>query len=153
MNLVPYSFIINKQKSVNTDHRSMNEHSDKENLSSISDFNRPFVVEWLNDRSSFHTWFSSLITGSFVVITVFGQRPDFSSPGGVVLAIAVLLFLFALLCNLVCVWSIPTWKYGVSTKIISDSRLMRRELAITAWLGVISFVSGLTLGVIGNSGA
>jgi hypothetical protein len=27
---------------------------------------------------------------------------------------------------------------------------MRLELAITAWIGVISFVSGLTLGFIGN---
>jgi hypothetical protein len=29
---------------------------------------------------------------------------------------------------------------------------MRRELAVTAWIGVIAFVCGLTLGVIGNSG-
>ena len=30
---------------------------------------------------------------------------------------------------------------------------MRRELAITAWTGVIAFVSGLTLGFIGNGAA
>ena len=129
----------------------MNKQASSSNLSTITDFNRPFIVEWLSDRSAFHIWFSSLITGSFVVISIFGQKPNFETPNGVILSIAILLFLFALLCNLVCVWSIPSWKYRVSAEIISDSSDMRRELAITAWLGVISFVSGLTLAVIGNS--
>lgn len=129
----------------------MNNQADKNNLSEITEQNRKYIVEWLSDRSSFHTWFSSLITGSFVVITVFGKRPDFDSPNGVILSIAFLLFLFSLLCNLVCVWSIPTWKYRVNTKILNNSLGMKRELAITAWIGVLSFVAGLTLGVIGNT--
>ncbi|MCP3900184.1 MAG: hypothetical protein GY707_10780 [Desulfobacteraceae bacterium] len=121
------------------------------NYSEITDFNRAFIVEWLNDRSSFHQWFSSIITGSFVVVSVFGKKPGFDEPSGIVLSTAVLLFLFSLICNLVCVWSIPSWKYRVSSKILNESASMKRELAITAWLGVISFVSGLTLSVIGNS--
>lgn len=129
----------------------MDEKNTEKGLSSITDFNRKFIVEWLSDRSSFHAWFSSLITGSFVVITVFGRKPDFSSPAGFVLGLAVLLFIFSLICNLVCVWSIPGWKYRVNALIIEDSTRMRRELSITAWLGVIAFVAGLTLGVIGNS--
>lgn len=120
-------------------------------LSSIDDSNRAYVIEWLRDRSSFHSWFSSLITGSFVVISIFGQKPNVSTTGGVFLVAAVVLLLFSLLCNLVCVWSIPSWKYRVSTRIINHSKIMRRELAITAWLGVIAFVSALTLAVIGNS--
>jgi hypothetical protein len=119
-------------------------------LADIDEDNRPFVVEWLRDRSAFHTWFSSLITGSFVVITVFGSKPGFDTVGGVFLAIAVICLLLALLCNLVCVWSIPSWKFRVSTGALIDGTAMRRELAITAWIGVISFVSGLTLGFIGN---
>lgn len=119
--------------------------------STITEANRPYVIEWLRDRSAFHIWFSSLITGSFVVITVFGRKPDFVNSDGILLAAAVVLLLFALLCNLICVWSIPSWKYRVSVKIVTDSATMRRELAITAWLGVIAFVSGLTLGVFGNS--
>ena len=111
----------------------------------ITDLNRVFVIEWLVDRSAFHVWFSSLITGSFVVITFFGDRPDVSSASGKVFVLAVLLFLFSLLCNLVCVWSIPTWKYRINTGVLSNQKKMRRELSITAWLGVISFVSGLTL--------
>lgn len=126
-------------------------NSSKNNQTEITDFNRPFIVEWLRDRSSFHQWFSSLIIGSFVVITVFGQKPNFEAPSGIVLSLAVLLFLFSMICNLVCVWSIPTWKYRVSSKSLSDSASMKRELGITAWLGVISFVSGLTFAVIGNS--
>lgn len=119
-------------------------------LSVITDLNRSFVVEWLRDRSAFHTWFSSLITGSFVVLTVFGNKPGFATPGGVVLSLAVGLLLLALLCNLVCVWSIPSWKFRVSTGALASATGMQRELAITAWLGVIAFVCGLTLGFIGN---
>ena len=103
--------------------------------SAITEQNRPFVVEWLRDRSAFHSWFSSLVTGSFVVITVFGSKPSFTSLGGGILSAALILLLFALLCNLVCVWSIPSWKYRVSTGIVTDAGTMRRELAITAWLG------------------
>ena len=119
-------------------------------LSVIDGTNRQFVVEWLKDRSAFHSWFTSLITGSFMLITVFGTKPGFSTPGGVVLAIAVALLLLSLLANLVCVWSIPSWKFRVSTGALKDARAMRRELALTAWFGVVTFVAGLTLGFIGN---
>jgi hypothetical protein len=125
--------------------------SSKRELSEITKDNRSFVIEWLKDRSAFHSWFSSLITGSFVVITVFGSKPGFSTPSGIALTVAVVLLLFSLLCSLVCVWSIPSWKYRVGTGIVTDATVMRRELAITAWLGVLAFVSGLTLGVIGNA--
>jgi hypothetical protein len=119
-------------------------------LSVIDDAKRPFVTEWLRDRSAFHTWFSSLVTGSFVVITIFGSKPGFGTPGAVFLSIAVVLLLLSLLCNLVCVWSIPSWKYRVSTGALQDATAMRLELSITAWIGVISFVCGLTLAFIGN---
>lgn len=93
----------------------MNTRSSANELSAITEQNRAFVVEWLRDRSSFHSWFSSLVTGSFVFITVFGSKPSFTSVGGCILSVALILLLFALLCNLVCVWSIPSWKYRVST--------------------------------------
>ncbi len=119
-------------------------------LATIDDANRVPVVEWLRDRSAFHTWFSSLVTGSFVVLTVFGNRPGYGTPGAVFLTIAVALMLLSLLCNLVCVWSIPSWKYRVSTGLLLDGSKMRRELTISAWTGVIAFVCGLTFGFIGN---
>jgi hypothetical protein len=122
----------------------------KLDLAVVDDFTRPHVVEWLRDRSAFHTWFSSLITGSFVVVTVFGSKPGFDTPSGVFLAIAVALLLLSLLANLVCVWSIPSWKFRVSTGQITNASTMRRELALTAWIGVVTFVAGLTLGFIGN---
>lgn len=122
----------------------------KLDFSIIDDAKRPFVTEWLRDRSAFHTWFSSLIIGSFVVLTVFGNKPGFGSPSAVVLSVAVGLLLLSLLCNMVCVWSIPSWKFRVSTGVLQDATAMRRELAITAWIGVIAFVCGLTLAFIGN---
>ncbi len=117
----------------------------------ITDVNRQFVVEWLRDRSAFHTWFSSVVTGSFVLITVFGNKPSFTGPGGVFLVIALALLVLSLLANLVCVWSIPNCKYRVSVGIVSNSRRMQCELAITAWIGVVSFVAGLTFAFIGNT--
>ncbi len=129
----------------------MNSPQDHAHQFEITDASRPFVIEWLRDRSAFHSWFTSLVTGSFVIITVFGRKPDFFSPAGIPLAIAVVLLLFSMLCNLVCVWSIPSWKYRVNVGIVTDGRAMRRELAITAWLGVVCFVCGLTIAVIGSS--
>ena len=119
-------------------------------LSIIDDEIKPFVIEWLQDRSAFHTWFSTLITGSFIVLTVFGSKPGFESPSAVVLSLAVGLLLLSLLSNMVCVWPIPSWKFRVGTGALKDATAMHRELAITAWVGVVSFVCGLTLAFIGN---
>ena len=119
-------------------------------LAGIDDRNREAVIDWLNDRNQFHTWSTSLITGSFVILTVFGNQPGYDDPGQIVLSISLILLLASVLCNLVCVWSIPSWKFRVRTHLITDATRMRRELAITAWIGVICFVSGLTLGFIGN---
>lgn len=119
-------------------------------INNITDENRPFIVEWLKDRSAFHTWFSSIVTGSFVVISVFGSKPGFSTPSGIMLSISVALLILSLLANLVCVWSIPSWKYRVQTKTIQDAKKMRLELTLTAWFGVITFVCALTIGFIGS---
>jgi hypothetical protein len=119
-------------------------------LSTIDERNRDAVIEWLNDRDRFHTWFTSVITGSFVILTVFGSKPGYEEAGPIMLSAALVLLLIAVLCSLVCVWSIPSWKYRVRTRLITDGTRMRLELAITAWIGVICFVSGLTLGFIGN---
>ena len=120
------------------------------NIATITNENRDHVVEWLRDRSAFHIWFSSIVTGSFVVISVFGNKPGFSTPSGVLLSISVALLILSLLANLVCVWSIPSWKYRIATGELREAKTMRNELAITAWCGVLSFVAALTLGFIGS---
>lgn len=119
-------------------------------LTTIDDSNRDAVVDWLTDRSHFHTWFTSVITGSFVGFTVFGTKPGFGDIAQIFLSVSLMLLLFSVLCNLVCVWSIPSWKFRVRTHLITNSARMRWELAVTAWLGVLCFVIGLTLGFIGN---
>ncbi|WP_437828062.1 hypothetical protein [Sorangium sp. So ce1153] len=122
----------------------------RKDFGAINEQNMEAVMTWLNDRNQFHTWLTSLITGSFVVLTAFGSKPGFSDIGQTILSTALVLLLISVLCSLVCVWSIPTWKFRVNTKLITDAASMTRELAITAWIGVICFVAGLTLGFIGN---
>ena len=116
----------------------------------ISKHNKEALLEWLKDRSQFHIWFTTLIVGSFIILTVFGNKPGFTNISEIFLSASLICLLLSVLCNLVCVWSIPGWKYRVSTGVITDSRRMRRDLSITAWIGVISFVSGLTIGFVGN---
>ena len=49
----------------------------------IDEANEEFIIEWLNDRKEFHKWFTSLIIGSFVLLTIFGNKPGFASIGPV----------------------------------------------------------------------
>lgn len=116
----------------------------------IDDHNREAVIGWLDDRRAFHTWFTSVIAGSFVVLSVFGDKPGFATPGQTMLSAALLLLLFAILCNFVSAWSIPSWKYKVRTRITTNSGRMRLELGINGWLAMLCFVCGLTLAFIGN---
>lgn len=116
----------------------------------IDERNREFVAEWLDDRKDFHKWFTSLIVGSFVAITIFGKKPHFDDISGLLLSTSLGLLLFSTLCNLVCVWSIPGWKLGVKTGKTANNFRMKVELDIPAWLGVVCFVSGLTIAFLGN---
>jgi hypothetical protein len=124
--------------------------SEDKDIYDITEQNEDYVIEWFNDRKDFHKWFTTMILGSLVVLSVFGNKPGFGSIGPVFLTSSLILMLLALLCNLVCVWSIPSWKLKVRTGVTTSGRELKRELGITAWIGVLSFVIGLTLGFIGN---
>jgi hypothetical protein len=119
-------------------------------LAEITDANRPHVVEWLEDRSRFHSWFSTVIAGSLVALIVFGSKPGFATPSQTFLSVAQILLLLAVVGNFVSVWSIPSWKYRVRTGLVTDSRRVRIELAVNGWFTVVCFISGLTLAFIGN---
>jgi len=116
----------------------------------ITDENRASVIEWLNERKQFHIWFTSLILGCFVVLTIFGSKPSFNNLSESTLSISLILQLFSAICNMICIWSIPDWKFGVATNKINNTKRIRIELGILAWVGVISFVCGLTFGFVGN---
>ena len=111
----------------------------------IASKDKASITEWLDDRKGFHKWFTTLIVGSFAAITIFGENPHLRDLSGEMLTISLGLMLFAILCNLVCVWSIPRWKLGVNTGKTGSNFRMKIELDISAWLGVICFVSGLNI--------
>jgi hypothetical protein len=110
------------------------------------------VIEWLKDRSSMLVWFTSIITGSLVVLTVFGKKPGFESIEEILLSISLLLMFVAILCNLICVWQIPKWKLGIRLGMVSDGRKMTLDLEITSWLSLTAFLAALVLAAVGNSG-
>lgn len=117
----------------------------------IDERNAEAVIEWLKDRSSVLIWFTSIITGSMVLLTLFGNQPGVDQPGSIALSISLLLMLFSILCNLICVWQIPKWKFAVRTGRVLNGRWMTLNLEITSWLGLVSFLGALVMAVLGNS--
>jgi hypothetical protein len=79
-------------------------------INQITSKNSEAVIDWFKDRSSVLIWFASIITGSLVLLTVFGRKPGFNDPNGIALSISLFLMFFSILCNLICVWQIPKWK-------------------------------------------
>ena len=120
-------------------------------ISDINDRNAEAIIEWLKDRSSVLIWFTSIITGSIVLLTLFGKKPGFNDLSSITLSISLLLMLFSILCNLICVWQIPKWKFAVRTGRISNGRRMTLDLEITSWIGLVSFLGALVMAVLGNT--
>ena len=96
-------------------------------------------------------WFTSIITGSMVLLTLFVKKPGFTDLSGIALFISLLLMLFSILCNLICVWQIPKWKFAVRSGLISNGRLMTLNLEITSCIGLVSFLGALVTAVVGNA--
>ena len=63
---------------------------------------------------------------------------------------SLIAILLSVLCNLLCVWAIPTWKLGVATNVITNGKRMRLDLAATAWIGMFLFLTGLVLAIYGQ---
>ena len=122
----------------------------KRAFADIDDSNRDAIIEWLNDRKDFHTWFTSVITGSFIVLTVFGNTPWFENITQKILSTALIFLFISVLCILVTLWSIPSWKIMIKWGIVDNASFMRIDLRITTWIGMCCFLVGLTLGFIGN---
>lgn len=123
----------------------------KQAFAEISDeSHRQAIITWLDDRRDFHKWFASIITGSFIVLTVFGNKPGFESVSQQFLTIALIFLLLSILANLVTLWSIPSWKIMFKINTLSNASIMRRDMRITTWFGVLCFLIGLTLGLVGN---
>ena len=116
----------------------------------VTDENREAVAKWLEDRSALLIWLTSIITGSLVLVTLFGRKPGFDSVSQIFLSIAVLLLFLAVLLNLICAWQIPKWKFAVRTAQISNGKRMMWDLEISSWLSLTSFLAGLVFAVIGN---
>ena len=121
-------------------------------IGEINEDNAEHIVGWLDDRSKLLTWFTSIITGSLVLLTLFGESPGFSGINQILLSVAILLLFVAVLCNLVCVWQIPKWKLAIRTKRVSNGRVMMLDLEITSWISLTLFVASLVCIAIANGG-
>jgi hypothetical protein len=119
----------------------------------ITDDNIEIVIDWLKDRKDVLTWFTSIVTGSLVLLTVFGKKPGLQSIDGMVLSLSLLCMVTTLLVNLICVWQIPKWKYVIRVKQVSNGKRMMIDLEVTSWISLIAFLAALVLAAIGNSGS
>ena len=114
---------------------------------------RTAVILWLDDRKEFHKWFASVITGSFAAFTLFGEPAGFNYVRQVFIMTSLVLFLLALLGNLVILWAIPSWKIMIQLEEISNCSRMRWDFRITTWFSIICFLAGLVLAMAGNAPA
>lgn len=64
---------------------------------------------------------------------------------------SLVLFLFALLGNMVILWSIPSWKIMIHLQKVENCSRMRWDFRITTWFSIICFLAGLVLAMVGNA--
>ncbi|MFH1981914.1 MAG: hypothetical protein ABIL58_08715 [Pseudomonadota bacterium] len=121
-------------------------------IEEITEHNAEAVIDWLKDRSSVLIWFTSIITGSLMLFTLFGKKPGFHDLNSIALSISLLLMFVSILCNLICVWQIPKWKLAIRIGRISNGRRMTFDLEISSWFGLVSFLGALVMAALGNSG-
>lgn len=111
----------------------------------ITEANKETFVEFLEDRIKFHTWLSSLVTGSIVFLSTLGLRPNLEGYQGMGILIGFVSLTLSLITNLACLWTIPVFKLKIKTDIIRDTLAVRMDLGIASWIGVISFLGGLLI--------
>jgi len=111
----------------------------------INDDNRAAFLDFLDDRSKFHVWLTSIVTGSIVALISFGVKPDLQTLSGKMSILGIGVMLFSVLANLVCIWSIPTIKFSVRLGHNRFASFARWDLAASAWIGVIGYFLGLLL--------
>ncbi len=111
----------------------------------ITEENKDAVIEWLNDRSQFHIWLTSIITGSIIFFAATQEPATLQTTdiNTTLKLISFMLMFFSIIANIVCIWSIPTWKYRIKTGQVTQGAIMRFELGTSAWLSVLSFLLGI----------
>jgi len=83
----------------------------------ITEDNKEAVIEWLEDRQKFHTWLTSIVTGSIVFFAATHEATATTQVTELqMLTWGSLMFLFfSIVTNMICIWSIPTWKFRIKT--------------------------------------
>jgi DMSO reductase anchor subunit len=119
-------------------------------IAEVTEANREAVAKWLEDRTALLVWLTSVITGSLVLVTLFGKKLGFETPSQLFLSLGALLLFLSVLLNVVCVWQIPKWKYAVRTGQIRDARAMVWDLELSSWLSLTFFLAGLVAVAIGT---
>ncbi|MCS5694461.1 hypothetical protein NZK33_21160 [Cyanobium sp. FGCU-6] len=116
----------------------------------IDDDNREPIVKWLDDKIAVLRWFTSIVTGSLVLVSLFGRKPGLGSPSELFLSAAVACLFISVLLNLICVWQAPKWKFAILVSQVSDGRNMMWDIEISSWISLVFFLAGLVASVIGN---
>src|SRR5210317_1049292 len=80
----------------------------------ISDENCEAVILWLEDRSRFGTWLSSIVSGACVFLVALGAPLEIQSTPGIIKLIGLCFMLLSILTNIVSIWSISNYKLNIA---------------------------------------
>jgi len=73
-------------------------------IAEVTEANREAVAKWLEDRTALLVWLTSVTTGSFVLVTLFGKKLGFETPSQLFLSLGASLLFLSVLLNVICVW-------------------------------------------------
>lgn len=109
--------------------------------------NHNAVIEWLEDRSRFYTWLTSIVTGASVFLVALGPPLAVVSLAGIIKLIGLSLMLFSLLTGIISMWSISNYKLNLKMGKVKTAPKLRLDIEMVTLLSAGSFFIGFTLAI------
>ena len=114
----------------------------------ISDENRSAVIQWLEDRSKFSTWLTSIVSGACVFLVALGPSLEIESTQGVIKLVGLCLMLLSILTNIVSIWSISNYKLNISLGKVKEAPKLRLDIELVTLFSVGTFFIGFALATV-----
>jgi len=114
----------------------------------ISVENRDAVIRWLEDRSRFSTWLTSIVSGACVLLVSLGPPLQSFSTLGIIRLIGLSLMLLSILTNIISIWSISNYKLNIALRKVKDAPRLRLDIELVNLFSVGAFFVGFSFTII-----